>query len=92
MSERCDTVRPGLIMAEARQYEAKRPDSIREKFRYHKPGEAVEELHQRVRDCLFAVAAELDKLLPASMEAHEAQKKLREAMFWANAAIACNQR
>ena len=65
---------------------------LRDRFRYHKPGEAVEKLHERVRDSLYSVAMEMDKILPPGREASIVQTKLEEAMFWANAAIARNQK
>ena len=69
------------------------PDSdIRHRFSYHKPGEAIEVKHERIRRSLLMVAEEMDGLLPSGREANVVQTKLEEAMFWANAAIARNQR
>ena len=67
-------------------------NSIDNNFRYHKPGEEIERKHERVREMYRAVAHEMNQLLPSGREARVVQTKLEEAMFWANAAIARNQR
>jgi hypothetical protein len=59
-------------------------------FGYHRPpNEGVAQRHERVRAACREAAEKLLDLVPATTEAEKAFEALREAMFWANAAIAC---
>lgn len=67
-------------------------DGLADNFRYHKPGEIVEKKHEEVRHSCYQLAQTLHRILPPSREAALVQTKIEEAMFWANAAIARNQK
>jgi hypothetical protein len=67
-------------------------EKIRDMFAFHPPkDESVSALHSEVRQEMLQAAAWIYTALPASRERDIAIDKMREAMFWANAAIACNQ-
>jgi hypothetical protein len=60
-------------------------------FAYHRPtGDAIA-AHERVRVEFRALAATLQELIPECPDKTVALRAVRQAMFAANAAIACNQ-
>lgn len=61
-------------------------------FDYHTPTAERGYLHQTVRNKLHRVALELNDLVPDGREKSLTMTKLEEAMFWANAAIAREDR
>lgn len=62
-------------------------------FRYHKPHCPTQEArYGQVRAVLKSAADDLLVMCPKSRELSLALTKLEEAMFWANAAIARNER
>lgn len=64
---------------------------IENQFAYHQPPTSeVGDRHSRVRDECGTLARTLTELAPRGDELEEALKHVRMAMFWANAAIACN--
>ena len=61
-------------------------------FSFHPPADpSVAQRHEHVRDALKLAAVALVGLVPECQERDVALDKLREAMMWANAGIACNQ-
>ena len=66
-------------------------DNLRDRFRHHKPGEAIEIRLDSVRDLCGTVAREIQHLTPVSREQSLALTHVEEVMFWANAAIARHQ-
>lgn len=66
-------------------------DDIDRRFTYHPPaGEAMVTQHEKVRAEYVALAHLLVDELPDGLEKVAALHKLQEAMFWSNAAIACD--
>ncbi|HKP14413.1 MAG TPA: hypothetical protein VJT85_00045 [Gemmatimonadaceae bacterium] len=64
---------------------------IVDQFAYHlPPSPEVGERHGAVRAHCCELALRLTELAPRGVALEEALKKCREAMFWANAAIACD--
>lgn len=62
--------------------------SLDANFNYHAPTPEKVSKHERVRRVFKNTAAIMAEDLPPSREASLVQTKLEEAMFWANAAIA----
>jgi hypothetical protein len=63
---------------------------IEDLFGYHPPAdETVAQRHQEVRTGCAQLAGHLCEVCPSSYELSLAIDKLREAMHWANASIAC---
>jgi hypothetical protein len=60
-------------------------------FAYHRPTGDTIAAHERVRVEFRALAATLQELIPECPGKTVAFRAVREAMFAANAAIACNQ-
>jgi hypothetical protein len=58
-------------------------------FAYHAPTGTKGERHAAVRGTMLESARQVLELCPPSRERAIALTKLREAMMWANAAIAC---
>lgn len=76
-------------------YEPKTADLDRNanNFKYHKPHDPEQGVrYDKVRQTLHVVANSLLFLCPPSRELSVALTKLEEAMFWANAAIARNEK
>lgn len=65
---------------------------IENRFTYHKPVEDQVERYARIRDYAKHFAYLLDKYCPDSYELSLAMTKLEEAVMWANAAIARNEK
>lgn len=67
---------------------------IANNHRYHapKPGSDQPERYEEVRYLTGDLAHQLTRLCPPSRELSVALTKLEEAMFWANTAIARNER
>lgn len=64
-------------------------DELRERFNYHTPPSyKVVQAHESVRAVCFGAATTFVENLPTSAEQTLAIRKIEEAMFWANAAIA----
>lgn len=67
-------------------------DELEDMFTFHPPkDETVSQLHSEVRSVLLNAAVDVFTLVPNSHERDVAIAKIREAMFWSNAAVACNQ-
>lgn len=62
---------------------------IQNDFRYHPAEPETGAKHDTVREICKGAALSLVAVTPDGNEQHMAVNKLREAMFWANAAIAC---
>ena len=63
------------------------------RFAYHPPkSEQTVRDHEEVRSKAHIFAIWLDAILPAGREKSTAITKVEEAMFWANAAIARNNK
>lgn len=66
-------------------------EALISQFSYHPPSTpAIGALHGEVRDHSFALANWLNENLPECPEKTLAIRKVREAMMWGNAAIACH--
>lgn len=59
-------------------------------FTYHKPEEEDHEKYESIRAKGKALAAQIEACCPYSREKSTAIAKTREAVMWANSAIACN--
>lgn len=65
---------------------------IEDMFKFHPPkDESVSQAHGNVRAACVQAARWIFDNTPESHERDKAIDHLREAMFWANSAIACNQ-
>lgn len=60
-------------------------------FIYHKPIKGQPERYEKIRRFGLTVADEIFKMCPDCHERDVAIDKMREAIMWANAAIACNE-
>jgi len=60
-------------------------------FTYHAPTEDQVKDYNKIRSEGKRLATVINKLCPDSRERSLALTKIREAVMWANAAIACNQ-
>ena len=67
-------------------------ETLFNRFRYHAPGEEIARRHEQVRETCLQAALRLESLTPRGREQSLAITKLEEAMMWANAAIARNQK
>lgn len=59
-------------------------------FTYHPPAEGDPEAYRRIRSAGRSLAEQIVADVPPSPERSTAIAKVREAVFWANAARACN--
>lgn len=67
-------------------------DDIENAFRFHPPkDDSVIDAYNTVRATLVSAAKLIFDCTPPSRERDLAIEKLREAMFWANTSISCNQ-
>jgi hypothetical protein len=66
------------------------PDDIANWFTYHPPRPDQIELYESLRAYGLQLARAIEDLAPPSRERSTAIAKVREAVMWANAAIACN--
>jgi hypothetical protein len=64
--------------------------SYTHEFGFHPANDVTGPLHHAIREVMLATAQEIEYLVPDGVEKTESIKHLRLAMFWANAAIACN--
>ncbi len=62
---------------------------LKNQFTYHPATEVTGPQFDEVRAACLTLARKLSKLMPDCYEAMVAVAKVREAMFFANAAIAC---
>jgi len=60
-------------------------------FVYHSPRPGQNEKYVEIREAAKAFAEVIVKLTPSSADQTAAIRKIREAVFTANAAIACSQ-
>lgn len=67
-------------------------DDIDNMFTYHPPTPNDVVAHEDIRAAGRLTARAIVELAPPSRERSTAIAKLREAIMWANAAIACNPR
>lgn len=66
-------------------------DDVEKFFDYHPPANSnVASLHEAVRENCKTMGLWFLEYLPESAERTNAINRLRDTMFWANAAIACN--
>lgn len=61
-------------------------------FRYHAPDPERAKKHSEIRFACLALAFQINQAIPDSREKSLAITKLEEVMFWANAAIARQDR
>lgn len=61
-------------------------------FTYHAPKGDQADRYSEIREMAKTISVILDKLCPQSRELSLAMTKLEEAVFWANAAIARNEK
>ena len=79
-------------MEDARRARTEREQELHNRFEYHRPaGEGIILAHSQVRASCLAAAQVINRVTPICAEQTLAIRKLEEAMFWANAAIARNQ-
>lgn len=64
--------------------------NLRNEYAYHPPTGTKQYRHEMVRNLIDAAHSVIEELCPAGVELDQALVKLREAMMWANAGIACN--
>lgn len=60
-------------------------------YKYHPSCKDAIPKFKEIRQATLSLALKLHELCPASLERDEAQTKLEEVLFWANAAIARNE-
>lgn len=60
------------------------------RFKHHKPTENAARAHHKIRDICLDAAWDISVTVPQCPETTLSIRKLEEAMFWANAAIARN--
>lgn len=64
-------------------------EELNNRFNFHPAGtKERQDAHKRIRSYLLQMATEFNESLPDSDETEEAIRKLEEAMFWANASLA----
>lgn len=69
------------------------PEDVRDAFAFHPPkDETVSAMHSEARAEALQFAHWILENLPPCDERDTAIEKVREAMFWTNAGIACNQK
>lgn len=61
-------------------------------FVYHAPHGDQPERYQRLRAAFRATALAIENLCPVSAERTRALRKIQEAVMWANASIAINEK
>lgn len=66
-------------------------DQIENIFSYHRPGGDQPDRYETLRTAGKRLAKKIVKLCPEGEETNKAIEKLREAIMWANASIACNE-
>lgn len=66
-------------------------DQIENTFSYHKPAGDQHDRYETLRAAAKRLAKKIVKLCPEGDETNIAIEKLREAIMWANASIACNE-
>lgn len=67
-------------------------DDLGNWFTYHPPRPEQISLYETLRDAGRVMAEHITDCAPPSRERSTALAKVREAVMWANAAIACNER
>jgi len=65
------------------------PEQLDNWFSYHAPKEGQPKLYEEIRDAGKVFAQVIVKNTPPSADQTAAVRKIREAVFTANAAIAC---
>ena len=68
------------------------PDQIDNIFTYHKPFGSQPERYGQIRMFARTLAYHIDKACPESREKSLALTNLQQAVMWANAAIAINEK
>ncbi len=66
--------------------------NIKKKFTYHEPKEGQPEKYKKIRRQAMDFACLVSLICPASGERQNSIKKIEEAVFWANAAIARHEK
>lgn len=66
-------------------------DQIESTFSYHRPTGDQPDRYETLRAAGKRLAKKIVKLCPEGFETDIAIKKLREAIMWANASIACHE-
>jgi hypothetical protein len=64
---------------------------LAEIFRYHAPHDGQAEQYEMIRDYGLYFAEHINRVCPDGHDKSVAIDKLREAVMWANASIACGQ-
>lgn len=67
------------------------PAVIHNIFTYHPPNSQQTVRYEQLREEARELAESINKMCPDSHEKALALDKLREAIMWANSAIACNE-
>jgi hypothetical protein len=63
---------------------------LKHRHYYHTPTDAARKLHETVNTLTYAVAADMERMLPEGREKSIVHTKLEEVRMWANASIAHN--
>lgn len=64
---------------------------IEDAFMHHPPKGNQTERYEQIREAGKYFAIILARNAPVCKETHNAMRKIREAVMWANAGIACNE-
>ncbi len=73
-------------------YELNNKEELIKRFTYHKPSGDQPGRYEKIRGDALTFAAFLSSCTPPSREQSLALTKLEEVVFWANAAIARNEK
>lgn len=71
--------------------EQKRDDALNNLFTHHPPKGDQVERYQKIREAGKELATLIEEFCPPGIERTEALLNVRQAVMWANAAIACNE-
>jgi glycyl-tRNA synthetase beta subunit len=67
-------------------------EQIKEIFTYHKPFGTQQDRYEKLRNVARVMAQEINEMCPESREKSLALTNLQQAIMWANASIAINEK